>query len=39
MFKGGTNLGDIFQAILTKSKKFFLVNLFSSVLISNMLSC
>ena len=35
----GTNLGDVFQAILTKSKKFFSVNLFSSVLIPNILCC
>ena len=35
--KGGFNLGDVFQAILTK--KFYRVNLFSSVLIPNMSSC
>ena len=32
-FKRGTNLGDVFLAMLTKSKKFCWVNLFSYVLI------
>ena len=39
MLRGENNLGDVFQEILTKSKKFFWINLFSSVLIPNMLSC
>ena len=38
-FKGGTNLGDVFQAILTKIKKIFLIKFVSFYFNSNMLSC